>query len=145
MLRFEGKGPFLTVDACIEVDGRLVLVRRRFPPLGWALPGGFVDPGEDLSTACRREAQEETGLDIELVTQLWTYSNPQRDERRHTVSTVFAARASGVPKGADDAEEARLFADDEIPWDELVFDHATIVRDYLEWKRTGERPPPSRV
>lgn len=133
------KGPFVTVDACIDIGGRLVLVRRKYPPVGWALPGGFVDPGEDLATACRREALEETGLSVELLTQLFTYSDPRRDARKHTVSTVFAARAQGEPAGADDAEEARLFAEEEIPWGELVFDHAEIVRDYLHWKRTGER------
>jgi 8-oxo-dGTP diphosphatase len=134
-----GPGPFVTVDACIDIDGRLVLIRRKFEPLGWALPGGFVDPGEDLATACRREAKEETGLDVELLSQLWTYSDPRRDKRKHTVSTVFAARATGVPNGGDDAADARLFEEGEIPWGELVFDHAEIVRDYLEWKRTGKR------
>lgn len=137
-----GKGPFVTVDACIEVGGAVVLVRRRYPPLGWALPGGYVNPGEDLSTACRRESLEETGLEIELLTQLWTYSDPSRDTRHHTVSTVFAARASGSPVGGDDAAEARLFTEAQVPWDELVFDHARIVRDYFRWRATGERPQP---
>lgn len=136
------KGPFLTVDACIDVQGRLVLIRRRFPPVGWALPGGFVDPGEDLSTACRREAKEETGLDVELETQLWTYSDPKRDSRKHTVSTVFVASATGEPVGADDAAEARLFSPEEIPWDELVFDHRQIVNDYFRWKEQKVRPEP---
>jgi len=134
-----GPGPFVTVDACIDIDGRLVLVKRKFEPLGWALPGGFVDPGEELSVACRREAREETGLDIELLSQLWTYSNPKRDKRKHTISTVYAARAQGEPKGDDDAAEARLFAKDELPWSELAFDHADIIRDYLKWKETGVR------
>lgn len=135
-----GQGPFVTVDACIDVgEGRLVLVRRRFEPLGWALPGGFVDPGEDLASAARREAMEETGLEVVLVTQLFTYSDPTRDTRKHTISTVFAAVAHGEPVGGDDAAEARAFAEHEIPWDELVFDHADIVRDYLDWKRTGQR------
>jgi 8-oxo-dGTP diphosphatase len=134
-----GPGPFPTVDACIDVDGRLVLIRRKFEPIGWALPGGFVDPGEDLATACRREAKEETGLDVELLSQLWTYSDPKRDKRKHTISTVYAARATGTPEGADDAEQARLFAESELPWNELVFDHAQIVKDYLHWKKTGER------
>ena len=134
-----GRGPFVTVDACIEVGGRLVLVRRKFEPVGWALPGGFVDPGEDLASACRREAKEETGLDVTLTTQLFTYSDPRRDPRQHTISTAFAAEATGRPVGADDAAEARLFSEEELPWSELVFDHAQIVRDYLHWRRTGER------
>jgi ADP-ribose pyrophosphatase YjhB (NUDIX family) len=133
------KGPFVSVDACIEVGGRVVLVRRRHEPLGWALPGGFVDPGEDLASACRREALEETGLSIELVSQLFTYSDPGRDPRQHTISTVFAATAAGEPAGGDDAADARLFAESAIPWDELVFDHAGILRDWLRWRRTGER------
>jgi len=134
-----GPGPFPTVDACIEVDGKLVLVRRKFPPPGWALPGGFVEPGEDLASACRREALEETSLRIDLLCQLFTYSDPRRDQRKHTISTVFAARAVGRPVGGDDAAEARLFAEDGIPWGELAFDHAEIIRDYLAWKRTGQR------
>jgi ADP-ribose pyrophosphatase YjhB (NUDIX family) len=131
--------PVPTVDACIDVEGRLVLIKRKFEPLGWALPGGFVDAGEDLATACVREAKEETDLDVELITQLWTYSDPRRDKRKHTISTVFAARAHGQPSGKDDAAEARLFSEDEIPWKELAFDHAEIVRDYLHWKKTGQR------
>lgn len=134
-----GPGPFVSVDACLDVDGRVVLIRRANPPHGWALPGGFVDPGEDLATACRREVQEETGLDAELVTQLFTYSDPKRDPRQHTISTVFAARATGTPNGGDDAAEARLFTEAEIPWTEVVFDHADVLRDYFEWRRTGRR------
>ena len=134
-----GPGPFVTVDACIETPGGLVLIRRKFEPIGWALPGGFVDPGEELSIACRREAKEETGLDIEIVSQLFTYSDPRRDPRKHTISTVFAASSGGTPAGGDDAAEARVFAEGDIPWGELVFDHAEIVRDYLSWKHTGKR------
>ncbi len=135
----EHRGPWVTVDACIAVGEKLVLVRRRFEPRGWALPGGFVEAGEDLASACRREAKEETGLDVQLVTQLFSYSDPRRDPRQHTVSTVFAATAEGTPVGADDAAEARLFAEDDLPWEEIVFDHAEIVRDYLRWRKTGER------
>jgi 8-oxo-dGTP diphosphatase len=134
-----GPGPFPTVDACIDIDGKLVLIRRKFEPLGWALPGGFVDAGEDVGAACRREAKEETGLDVELITQLWTYSDPRRDKRKHTISTAYAARATGNPVGGDDAAAAQLFPEEQIPWSELVFDHAEIVRDYLHWKKTGER------
>ncbi|MGI5864060.1 MAG: NUDIX domain-containing protein [Myxococcales bacterium] len=140
----EYKNPIPTVDTIIELpDGRIVLVRRRNPPHGWALPGGFVDEGEALAAAAVREAKEETGLDVELVTQLFTYSEPRRDPRQHTVSTVFVARASGEPRGADDADEATGFPLDRLP-SPLAFDHAQIIEDYWRWKETGERPPPWR-
>lgn len=133
------RNPLPTVDCIILLsDGRLVLVRRKNPPHGWALPGGFVDEGERLDLAAIREAKEETGLDVELVEQFFTYSDPARDPRRHTISTVFLARASGQPVGGDDAAEARAFAADELP--PLVFDHDQIVRDVLEYLKTGTRP-----
>lgn len=135
----EGRGPFVTVDACIDVGGKVVLIERAHPPVGYAIPGGFVDPGETVEAAAIREAKEETGLDITLVTQLHTYSDPRRDPRQHTISTAFAATARGVPAGGDDAATAALFAEHEVPWDRLVFDHAEILRDYFEWKRTGRR------
>jgi len=132
------RNPLPTVDCVIELpDGRIVLVRRKNPPHGWALPGGFVDEGERLDVAALREAKEETGLDVTLTEQFFTYSDPRRDPRRHTLSTVFLAEASGEPLGADDAEEARAFTPDALP--ELVFDHAEILADVLRYRRTGER------
>ena len=137
----EFKNPIPTVDAIISRDdGAVVLILRRNEPHGWALPGGFVDAGEELGAACRREAREETGLEVTLEAQLFTYSDPRRDKRKHTISTVYACRAAGQPKGADDALEARWFAESDIPWGELCFDHGQILRDYFHWKRTGERP-----
>lgn len=136
------RNPLPTVDAVIAgQDGRVVLILRKSEPRGWALPGGFVDAGEELGAACRREAREETGLEVELVSQLFTYSDPRRDPRKHTISTVYAcrARAGAQPQGADDAAEARWFAESEIPWDALCFDHAEILRDYFLWVRTGQR------
>ena len=136
------RNPLPTVDAVIAgQDGRVVLILRKNEPRGWALPGGFVDAGEELGAACRREAREETGLEVELVSQLFTYSDPRRDPRKHTISTVYAcrARAGAQPQGADDAAEARWFAESEIPWDALCFDHAEILRDYFLWVRTGQR------
>ena len=131
----EYRNPIPTVDAIIELpDGRIVLIRRRNPPHGWALPGGFVDQGEALADAAVREAKEETGLDIELVAQLFTYSDPRRDPRQHTVSTVYAARAFGEPRGDDDADEASGFPLDSLP-SPLAFDHAQIIEDYRRWKR----------
>ncbi len=134
----EYRNPKPTVDLFIELpDGRFVLVRRSNPPHGWALPGGFVDEGEPLDRAAIREAKEETGLDVELREQFFTYGDPSRDPRQHTLSTVFLARAEGEPLGGDDAAEARAFRPDELP--PLVFDHATIVADVLRYLRTGER------
>ncbi len=106
------------------------MVKRRNPPLGWALPGGFVDYGESLESAAVREAREETGLDIELVRQLHTYSAPDRDPRHHTVTTVYLAKAEGNPRGGDDAAEARVFLRGALP-DPIVFDHRQILDDYF--------------
>jgi len=138
----EHRSPFPTTDAVIAgPDGRVVLILRKNEPHGWAIPGGFVDAGEELGAACRREAKEETGLEVELVSQLFSYSDPKRDPRKHTISTVYAckARPGDQPQGADDALEARWFAESEIPWGELCFDHAQILRDYFDWVRTGQR------
>ncbi len=138
----EYKNPTPTVDAIIAGEqGRIVLIRRKNPPHGWAIPGGYVDEGESLEHACKREAKEETGLDVELVSQLFCYSDPKRDPRHHNISAVYACRAPALaaPEGADDAAEARWFSEKEIPWAELAFDHADILRDYFRWTRTGER------
>ena len=138
----EHRNPTPTVDVVILLPGdRVVLIERRNPPPGWALPGGFVDEGEEIGKACLREAKEETSLDVELVSQLFTYSDPRRDPRKHTVSTVYACRAApgAEPRGADDALEARWFSESEVPWGELCFDHGQILRDYFHWVRTGER------
>jgi 8-oxo-dGTP diphosphatase len=132
------KNPTPTVDCIIELPGdQIVLIRRNNPPIGWALPGGFVDEGEPLHAAAVREAREETGLTVELIEQFFTYSDPKRDPRKHTLSTVYLCRAVGVPRGSDDAAEARAFPLSALP--HLCFDHGTIVADYLAYKRTGQR------
>ncbi|MDP2106251.1 MAG: NUDIX hydrolase [Desulfobulbaceae bacterium] len=123
------KHPVPTVDIIIQINNGIVLVKRRYPPLGWALPGGFVDYGESLEHAAIREAKEETSLDICLHKQFKTYSDPSRDQRRHTISTVFIATASGLPTGGDDAAEARIFTQESLP--PLVFDHAKILKDFF--------------
>jgi 8-oxo-dGTP diphosphatase len=129
------RGPSLAVDLIIEVGSdRILLIRRRNPPHGWALPGGFVEYGESLEAAAVREAKEETGLEIELIQQLHTYSDPARDPRGHTVSTVFIARARGIPRAGDDASDVRVVSLTEIPSD-LAFDHAQILADYLVVRR----------
>ncbi|MDH3393834.1 MAG: NUDIX hydrolase [Desulfobulbaceae bacterium] len=122
------RNPVPTVDVIIEINGGVVLIERKNPPHGWALPGGFVDYGEALEDAARREAKEETGLDVELLEQMHTYSDPGRDTRQHTISTVFIGRAEGTPKGGDDARHAKIFINGEYP--PLVFDHARILDDY---------------
>lgn len=134
------RNPIPTVDIIIELEsGGIVLIRRKNPPLGWALPGGFVDYGESLETAAVREALEETTLQVQLVELFHVYSDPNRDPRQHTMSTVFIATASGTPRGEDDAAEAGVFAEQDLPA-QLAFDHSQVVRDYFRYKRTGERP-----
>ena len=128
------RNPLPTVDIIIEIKGRgIVLIRRKNPPYGWAIPGGFVEYGESLEEAAVREAKEETSLDVHLVRQFHTYSDPRRDPRFCTVSTVYLATAGGEPVGKDDASEARIFTRDQIPSD-LAFDHAEILEDYFEKK-----------
>ncbi len=127
--------PLLTVDVVIELlasPGDIVLIERRHPPAGWALPGGFVDIGETVEHAARREAFEETGLVVTLVDLLGVYSDPGRDARGHTVSVVYVGRAHGVPEGGDDARTARAWKPESPP--PLAFDHARIVADYLDWR-----------
>jgi 8-oxo-dGTP diphosphatase len=125
------RNPVPTVDVILEVGGGIVLIWRRNPPVGWALPGGYVEYGETLEQAAVREAAEETGLDVELVRQFHTYSDPGRDPRQHTLSTVFIAKASGRPQGGDDADRAEVFSKGALPA-ELCFDHGQILRDYLD-------------
>jgi 8-oxo-dGTP diphosphatase len=130
------RNPVPTVDVIIETGEGIVLIRRRNPPLGWALPGGFVDYGESLESAAVREAREETSLDVELTGQLGAYSDPSRDPRQHTISVVFTAKATGMPRGADDAAEARVFTRETLPAG-LAFDHDRILEDYHDRRRTG--------
>lgn len=128
------RNPVPTVDLIIEMDNGIVLIERANPPLGWALPGGFVDYGESMEAAAVREAREETGLDVTLTQQLHTYSAPNRDPRQHTISTVFIATASGAPTAGDDARQARVFPPDQLP--PLAFDHEHIIQDYLACRNT---------
>ncbi len=124
--------PALTVDVVIELlddpARRIVLIERASPPFGWALPGGFVDPGETLEEAARREMREETGLQVRLTALLGCYSSPARDPRGHSVGVVFVGEARGVPRGGDDARVAQAFAADAPP--ALAFDHGDILADY---------------
>ncbi|WP_455201414.1 NUDIX domain-containing protein [Kaarinaea lacus] len=140
---FKPATPLLTVDIIIEMvdraDHNIVLIERKNPPYGWALPGGFVDIGESVEAAAIREAKEETSLDVTLTQLLGVYSDPQRDSRGHTVSAVFIAQASGQAKAQDDAANLQLCNATEPPGN-LVFDHQQILNDYLRFKEKGIRP-----
>ena len=126
------RNPVPTVDIIIEYkDQGLVLIERANPPHGWALPGGFVDYGESLETAAIREAREETGLAVTLLGQFHTYSDPRRDPRQHTITTVYVAQGEGQPKAADDARRLAIFAPEQLPV-VLAFDHSLILSDYLK-------------
>ena len=127
------RNPAPTVDVIIEHQGGIVLVRRRNPPYGWALPGGFVDCGETVEHAAGREAFEETGLSVEGMRMFHVYSDPARDPRGHTITTVFVARGSGALAAGDDAAGVQVFPGDALPA-ETAFDHARILADYLSWK-----------
>ena len=136
------RNPLPTIDIIIELTGGgVVLIERKNIPYGWALPGGFVDYGESLEAAAVREAKEETSLEVQLIEQFYTYSDPSRDPRQHTISTVYIATAHGVPQGADDAKRAKIFTKSQLP-SPIVFDHSRILSDYFAYKATGQRPKP---
>ena len=142
------KNPVATVDIIIEVPKGIVVIERKNPPHGLALVGGFVDEWEYLWHAAIREAKEEVSLDVELLEQFYVYSGPKRDARISAVSTVFIARADGEPVAADDAKKVIIvppsllgkMADNMV----FVFDHNDIIKDYLEYKKSGKRPGPKR-
>jgi len=137
------RNPFPTVDIIIEMTSdphgpmvqrkaaNIVLIERKNPPFGWALPGGFVDYGESLEVAAVREAEEETCLKVRLLYQLGAYSDPTRDPRFHTISVVFVASATGTPRAADDAKNVGIFSRDSLP-ENLAFDHGEILQDYFK-------------
>ncbi|MBM3331286.1 NUDIX hydrolase [candidate division WOR-3 bacterium] len=130
-------GPKLAVDCIILVEGKVLLIHRRNPPRGWALPGGFVEYGETVEDAVRREMKEETGLDLQDLTQFRVYSDPRRDSRGHVVSVVFTARGMGKPEAGDDADRHRLVDLNAVSETELVFDHAAILGDFRETQAAG--------
>jgi O-acetyl-ADP-ribose deacetylase (regulator of RNase III)/ADP-ribose pyrophosphatase YjhB (NUDIX family) len=132
-------GPFTTVDAIIEIDNGIVVIERSNPPFGLALPGGFVDYGESLEEAVKREAKEETSLDLTEIKQFHTYSEPGRDPRFHTIGTVFIAKARGIPKAGDDAQGLKIIKLDAIEKLDFAFDHKKIILDYLKYKQ-GKNP-----
>ncbi|MBD2311417.1 NUDIX hydrolase [Desertifilum sp. FACHB-1129] len=139
------RNPAPTVDIIIELidrpDRPIVLIERKHEPFGWAIPGGFVDYGETVETAAIREAEEETGLKVQLVEQFHLYSDPTRDPRQHTISLVFIATATGSPAAADDAKDVGVFELWKIPTN-LCFDHNQVLHDYRRYRDYGFRPLP---
>jgi 8-oxo-dGTP diphosphatase len=137
------RNPTPTVDIIIELLDQphrpIILIERKNPPYGWAIPGGFIDYGETVETAARREAMEEVNLVVDLVEQFYVYSDPNRDPRQHTLSIVFIATATGEPKALDDAKTVNIFPVWEIP-SNLCFDHDKILKDYCYYRNYGIRP-----
>lgn len=137
------RNPTPTVDIIIELIDRpnrpILLIERKNPPFGWAIPGGFVDYGESVETAAKREAKEEIGLEVELIEQFYVYSDPNRDPRQHTLSVVFLATATGEPQAADDAKNLGIYELWQIP-KSLCFDHDRILKDYCHYRYYKIRP-----
>jgi len=125
------RSPIPTVDIIIDISGGVVLIKRKNPPFGWAIPGGFIDYEESAEQTAVREAKEETGLDLEELRQFHVYSEPNRDPRHHTISIVFIAQGKGKPNAHDDAADIGVFTQDNLP-DELAFDHQKILDDYFK-------------
>jgi len=141
MPNFRPTTPLLAADAIIELTDKpgrpIVLIERKNPPYGWAIPGGFVDVGERLEVAAIREAKEEVCLDVTLKALLGLYSDPKRDDRGHTVTAVYIAEATGEPRAADDAKNLDIFDLDNLP-EQLAFDHAQVLEDYRLFRETGQ-------
>jgi len=129
------RNPIPTVDIIIEIGSKgIVLIKRKNPPYGWAIPGGYVDYGESLEKAAMREAKEETNLDVKLIKQFHTYSDPNRDPRHHSISTVYIAKGKGILKAKDDAIEIGIFNETNLP-DNIAFDHRSILKDYFKTRK----------
>ncbi len=128
------RNPVPTVDIIIEYGSGIVLIHRKNPPHGWALPGGFVDYGETVEHAAEREAGEETNLSVRNLRMFHVYSDPNRDPRQHTITTVFVAEGSGMLQAGDDAQGAGVFGESALP-EPIAFDHAKIIAEYFSWKR----------
>lgn len=131
------KNPFPTADVIVDIGGKIVLINRKNPPYGWAIPGGFIDYGERAEDAASREIKEETGLQITGLTQFHVYSDPKRDPRFHTITIVFTAQGTGTPSAGDDAAGVGLFGKNELP-SPLAFDHARILADYFRAKSSDK-------
>ena len=137
------RNPAPTVDIIIELIDRperpIVLIERKNEPMGWAIPGGFVDYGESIETAAVREAEEEVSLKVKLIEQFYVYSAPDRDPRQHTLSIVFIAIAKGQPVAADDAKNLGIFNQYDLP-SNLCFDHDRVLEDYWNYRNYALKP-----
>ncbi|MGM0441704.1 MAG: NUDIX domain-containing protein [Elusimicrobiota bacterium] len=131
--RLESGFPFVTVDGLVIKDGRVLLIKRKNPPEGWALPGGFVEKGETLEEAVIREVKEETGLNFKYIKQFKAYSDPERDPRFHTISVVYSGITGGNPVASSDAKDAKFYPVDNLP-ENIAFDHGRIIKEYKEEK-----------
>lgn len=140
MLTKQSQGPFVAVDAIIDINGGIVIIERSNPPFGWALPGGFVDNYESLEDAVRREMKEETGLELSSLKQFHAYSKPGRDPRFHMIGIVFIAKGKGVPKAGDDAAGLKVIKLEDVDKINLVFDHKQIIKDYIAYKKDSRLP-----
>jgi 8-oxo-dGTP diphosphatase len=142
------KTPVVAVDIIIELLDRpgrpIVLIERKHEPLGWAIPGGFIEIGEPAEAAAVREAAEETNLEVTLQSLLGVYSDPNRDPRGHSVSIVYVATAAGAPVAMDDAAAVGVYDLDKLP-SQLSFDHAEVLADYRRFRSSGECPAPHAV
>jgi len=122
------KNPAPTADVVAIQEGQVLMILRRNPPEGWALPGGFIEYGETAEHAAERELREETGLSSTSLRLVGVYSDPERDKRYHTLTVVFAAEVSGQLEAGDDALEARWFPLDDLP-EQIAFDHRKVIND----------------
>lgn len=135
------KTPYLSADGIIKLYDKnekyqgIILIQRLNPPHGLALPGGFVDIGESVEDALKREMREEVNLDVEIESLLGIYSDPKRDPRFHTATAVYVCKAYGKPRSGDDAKEVYIYKDDALPLKQLVFDHEKILKEYLSYSK----------
>jgi 8-oxo-dGTP diphosphatase len=139
----EHKPPILTTTAIIEIyeSGQfkgIVLIERGKAPFGKAIPGGKVEYGETVENAVRREMLEEVNLNLNDLRQFHVYSDPSRDFRHHSVEVAHVAKAFQDPKAGDDAAKAFIVKLEDIPWTELAFDHAQVLKDYIDWKNGND-------
>jgi len=136
----EYRNPVPTVDVILQRDSKVLMIRRKKDPFKdhLALPGGFVNEGETVEDAMKREAKEEISLEVEPIDILGVYSDPERDPRKHTLSVVFVGIVvGGQDKAGDDAASIEWVDLASIEKQKLAFDHGRILRDYRRWKGSG--------